>query len=332
VVDQIPLVTAVGFFVVLQLLGEDFEPATTVAAFLAGAAPAVLFLGLGLGGDAPRPEPRFDAPPGQPGSRRIGNVSAALRSAMSVGPLTTAELAGLGVVVAASIVASYLPVPAIAQWVAGVVVGAVAATEAALRSIPRRVRRALEAFGWLAEWELDRARWIGAEHATGSTVAAARWLAETPERAEDGWLRWEVLVFLDRHAEAAEVATRMPEATPYERFEKAYALDRTAWARGADGDLAGLRASSLAIGPETDADRRRAEVAIAVAESQQLASAGLDGVPPLDAARDVLPPDVRLGRRYVRHVRLAMLSVALVIGVGRPIVDALAAGLLGVIR
>jgi hypothetical protein len=269
------------------------------------------------------PAPRHDAPVGQPGSRRVGNLSQALRDAMAVGPLTRGEAAGIAaaalVVLAVAIVGAAIRLDWLLQTVIAIALGTIVGTEVAKRAIPRPIRRAIEAFGYLGEWELDRAGDVGAGP-VGSQDAADRWLAANPERPETRWFRWELLLLVDRPDEAAAVADRMPETTPYERFERAYAIDRVAWSQGAPGDLEGLRALAEAAGPPGSDDRRHAEVAIAVAEGKDLAAAGRDPVPPLAAARDGLPADLGLGRRYVTGLRSFVLIASVVAAVVAPVV------------
>ncbi len=228
---------------------------------------------------------------------------------MAVGPLTTAEVAAIGIAFVVTVVAFVLPLPWLAQAAIAVGLGTLAGTEVARRAVPRDARQALEAFGYLGEWELDRAGDIGAGP-IASPVEAQRWLAMTPERPEDRWFRWELLLLVDQPAEAAAVADRIGEATPYDRFERAYALDRIAWGQGGPSDLERLRRAAAEAGPPGTDDRRHAEVAVAVFEAQQLASAGVSPLPPLVAVRDQVPADVGIGRRYVAGLRLVALTAA----------------------
>ena len=178
--------------------------------------------------------PSHDAPVGQPGSRRVGNLSAAMRQSMAVGPLTRGEVAGIVaavlVVAGVCLMGALVGLDWLLQAVLAVGLGTFVGTEVAKRAIPTPIRRALEAFGYLGEWEIDRSGAVDAGP-MGSADEAARWLAAHPERPEDRWLRWELLLLLDRPAEAAAVAARIPDTTPYEAFERAYAIDRVAWRR-----------------------------------------------------------------------------------------------------
>lgn len=255
----------------------------------------------------------YDAPADQPGSRRVGNLSAALRAAEAVGPLTRGELGAVVGALAVVALVSLVPVPLpwLVQLVLAVALGTIAGTEVGKRAIPHRVRRALEAFGYLGEWELDRGKAFQADM-IASPDDARRWLAAFPEQPDDRWLRWELLLLADQPEEAAAVAARIPDDTPYDRFERAYAMDRVAWSQGGTSDLEALRGLAEAVGPPGHDDRRHAEVALAVALAKEAAAAGRDPLPPLVAARALLPADVGLGRRFVLQLRLFALMAAFV--------------------
>jgi hypothetical protein len=147
---------------------------------------------------------------------------------------------------------------------------------------------------------------------------ARRWLAAHPEVPEDRWLRWELLLLADDPAWAAEVAARIPEDTPYDRFERAYAIDRVAWSQGGTSDFASLQALAEAVGPPDDEDRRHADVALAIAEAKERAAAGEDFLAPLEAAREHLPADVGLGRQFVMGLRLLALVASIVSAIVTP--------------
>ena len=259
------------------------------------------------------PAPPYDAPADQPGSRRVGNLSAALRRAEAVGPLTRGELGAIvgALLIVAIVFLVPVPLPWLVHVTLAVALATVLGTEVGKRVIPRPVRRALEAFGYLGEWELDRGKAFQADM-IATPDQARRWLAAFPEQPDDRWLRWELLLLADQPGEAAEVAARIPEDTPYDRFERAYAMDRVAWSQGGTSDLASLRTLAEAVGPPDDDDRRHAEVAVAVAMAKEAAAAGRDAVAPLAAARDMLPADTGLGGRLVLGLRLYALLAAVV--------------------
>lgn len=257
-------------------------------------------------------DPRFDAPADEPGSRRVGNLSAALRSAERLGPLTRGEIAAMATPALVVIIAFLLPLPWIAQLVLAVGLGTWLGTEVAKRAIPRPVRRAIEAFGYLGEWELQRAQAFDAS-GIATPDAARSWLATHPEQPDDRWLRWELLLLADEPDEAAAVAARIPDDTPYDRFERAYAIDRVTWSQGGSSDHTELRALAEAVGPSSDEDRRHAEVAVAVAIAKDLAADGADPLPPLLAAREHLPAELGLGRNVVHGLRLLALVSSVVL-------------------
>jgi hypothetical protein len=257
---------------------------------------------------------RHDAPAGQPGSRRIGSLTAAIRREMAVGPLTRPELAGIGTVGIVAVVAAVLPVDWLVQVTMSVVGGTVLGTAVARRALPTDVRRSLEAFGFLGEWELDRAAALGVGPITTPDDARA-WLDATPERAEDRWFRWEMALLADRKQLAADVADRIPDDTPYGRFERAYAQDRVRWMSGQASDLRSIRQLVETIGASDGPDRRHAEVALAVAEATELAAAGSSPLPPLVAVRERLPADLSIGRRYTAGLRTLVAVAAVLLAV-----------------
>ncbi len=272
----------------------------------------------------------YDAPADQPGSRRVGNLSAALRAAEAVGPLTRGELGAVvgALVVVAIVFLVPVPLPWLVQVVLAVVLGTLVGTEVGKLAIPRPVREAIAAFGYLGEWELDRGKAFQADM-IASPEDARRWLAAFPEQPEDRWLRWELLLLADQPGEAAEVAARIPDDTPYDRFERAYAMDRVAWSQGGTSDLAPLRALAEAVGPPDDEDRRHAEVALAVALAKEAAAAGGDPLPPLVAARRLLPKDLGLGRRFVLQLRFFAAMAAFVGALVLPAIGAFLLALAG---
>ena len=272
--------------------------------------------------------PSHDAPADQPGSRRVGNLSAALRHAERVGPLTRGEVAAMATPALVVVAVFLLPLPWVVQILLAVGLGTWLGTEVAKRAIPRPVRRAIEAFGYLGEWELERAKPFDAA-GIATPDAARRWLAAYPEQFEDRWLRWELLLLADDPATAAEVAARIPDETPYDRFERAYAIDRVAWSQGGTSDEAALRAMAEAVGPPDDEDRRHAEVALAVATGKDLAAAGADPLPPLLAARDHLPADLGLGSAFVNGLRMLALISSVVLALVLPAAASLVRGIVG---
>ena len=162
----------------LILAPEPLAGDLDLALVLAGGAAALAALaGLALvvrGDPAPLP-PAIDAPAGQPGSRSVGSIAAAIREPSIIGPFGMPEMAMLiGFVAAWLVVPLALPSDTHGIVVIGLasIVGAVLGTEAYIRGMTTRSRRAFEAFSWLGEWELARAHRAVGGH-----------LPSTPEQA-----------------------------------------------------------------------------------------------------------------------------------------------------
>lgn len=233
---------------------------------------------------------------GQPGSRRIGNVARAILEPASAGPFSLPAVASLVAYVATWLVVPLVvprSAPGIVSFAAPVLIGAVLAAEAYIRSFPPRARRAFEAFSWYGDWELAAAR-----STTGSIphtkTGAERWLATHPPRDGDGGVRAEILVLAERFDEARAVARALPARTPVERWQRAATIDFVDWSAGGPGDPSALRQAVEALDPGTD-DRLRAEVSLATGEVRRRLADGrtipADALDPLLAVRD------RLGKR-----------------------------------
>ena len=115
-------------------------------------------------------------------------------------------------------------------------------------------------------------------------------LASIPDTPEYGWIRVELLLWLDRPGEARAAAAGMPDATPHERFERAYAIDMADWIPGGTGDLEALEAARAGLAGEDEDTRLRADVAMAIRESRLIAAdQGRDAaIEPLLRVRDQL--------------------------------------------
>lgn len=320
----LPFTVLWTFYVLLLVAGlVPFTPLPTIGTWLAGAVPFVIGLVVALRGDPPPPPPSISAPVGQPGSREFGSIAAALRETTTIGPFGLPEIAMLVTFIVVSVAASIVLLSAPAPIRVGVtaLLVAVLGTEAYIRTMPTRARRAFEAFSWLGEWELERARaWTGRPVPTNK-AAATRWLAERPERMEEAPLRVEVLAFVDRLDEARDLVSRMPKATPWEAFEVAALRDLVDWKAGGEGDLPGMEAAAAEIRPPDGDERLRADVTIAVAKVRRLMEAGVGG------ARDAITPflDVRdrlgkrgdgqVGRAYRPRVIPLIFVLSLILGV-----------------
>lgn len=278
------------------------EPSLGVAlSWLAcGLAASIVGLVLVARGDPPPAAPSIAAPAGQPGSRALGSIAAAIREPGMVGPFGLSEISMLAAFVLTSLAVPFL-IPRDAHVIIQIaipgLIAALVATEAYISAMPPRSRKAFEAFSWLGEWELARARLVTGRSVPTSRDEALRWLAERPERVdrlEEAALRVEVLLLAERLDEARGLVERMDSraATPWERFELAALHDLVGWRAGGEGDLPGMEEAAAAILPRDSDDRLRAEVTVAVARVRRRmadgrATAG-DAVEPLLQVRELL--------------------------------------------
>jgi hypothetical protein len=259
-------------------------------------------------GDPAAPAPSPDAAAGQPGSRSFGSVAQAIREPGRVGPFGTSELAAL---VAFVLAWTVLPIafalaglPPVVTTVVSVIAGAALGTEAYIRAMPSRSRRAFEAFSWLGEWELQQAGASLVNRIPTSPREAAEWLARHPETPDNRWIRVEVLTLAGRFDEARAVAERLPDATPLERWARAEAIESVDWHAGGEGDVASLEAAAADILPADGDDRLRAEVSIASAKVRRLMADGRST--PGDALQPLLAVRPRLGKRADGQVGRAL--------------------------
>jgi hypothetical protein len=327
----------------LAVLGRGF---LDDAGAVAWERPAWLGLGLALAavgailaarGDATPPAPSMAAPAGRPGSRHLGSIAAAIREPGMVGPFGLPEIAML-----AAFVAMWLAVPfwiprdahILIQYAVPGIVAAIAGTEAYVRSMPPRSRRAFEAFSWLGEWELARARQITGKGVPTSPAEARRWLAERPERVDrldEAALRVEILLLAERLEEARALVARMEAraASPWERFEVAALQDLVGWRAGGDGDLPAMQAAAEAILPPDSDERLRAEVTIAVARVRRRMADGRatpgDAVEPLLEVRELLGAraDGQVGRALRPRLLPLLLVLSVIFAVGAAAVGTL---------
>jgi hypothetical protein len=306
-----------GLYLVARLLGlETFDLASTVQGFIVGAVPFAIGLALAARGDPPPPPLDIAAPVGQPGSRAIGSIALAVRGPGVIGPVGMPELAAL-----VAFVASFLVVPlvvglvvadrTISQLVSIVSVAAVASvlgTEAYVRGMPTRSRRAFEAFSWLGEWEIRRFRSVTGSRVPRTPGDAERWLAQHPEPPSEGTepaaYRVEVLLLAGHFDDARRVAQAMPANDPVEAFMRASSLDVVDWRSGGDGDLPTLERLATEIVPSSGDDRLRAEVSIATARVRRRMADGR--TEPGDAADPLIEVRERLGSRADGQVGRAL--------------------------
>jgi hypothetical protein len=238
--------------------------------------------------------------------RRLGDVARAILAPAAVGPFGLPEVGLIVALVGTWVVGGLLlpaQLPEVARLGILVILGAAIGTEAWIRSLPTPARRAFEAFSWLGEWDLARARRQTGRAVPTSPRAAQRWLAARPDRPEERWLRVEVLLLAGRVEEARAVAERMPGGNPEQRLDRALALNLADWFAGGSGDLARIEALAGEVGRADPDAGLRAQVAIAVAQVRRRLAAGDDPITAGDPLREVRQ---RLGSRADGQVGRAM--------------------------
>ncbi len=300
---------------------NDFDAGPTLAGFTAGATVVVAGLVIvGLGDRTPAP-PGIDSLRWAPGSRTIGTLAAAIRAGNAIGPIGAAELGMVVALVATQVglnlALAFVGWPPWLRLVLLVPVSALLATEAYFLAMPRRYRRAFEAFSWLGERDLARLRSQTGEGPPLNRRAAERWLERHPDDPDLLWARAEVLVVANRLDEALVAAEGIPASDAMAAVEREATLGFVRWMRGEPVDLGALVAVTVALPPATD-DRLRAEVMIAVAKVRERMTDGRaepgDAAEPLIAVRDLL------GDRAKGQARLALrgriLRVLLLLGAG----------------
>ncbi|MFL5779165.1 MAG: hypothetical protein ACJ761_09505 [Chloroflexota bacterium] len=225
-----------------------------------------------------------------------------------------------GVVLTSIAAHGHEPVATVAAALAGAVATGLITAVLNAWARPPRARRAFEAFVWLGEWELDRLASLGSG-TIRSLAPVTRYVEQVAERPEDRWVRVEELGRRGRIADARAMAERMPEATAYDRVERAAALTWLDWLSGGTGDPSTIRAAVDAVEPADGDERGRAEVVVACADVRhRLASGGPDPLAPLLLARDWLGrrADGILMRMTVRaapqFVQTAIVCVAILVG------------------
>lgn len=300
--------------------GEPFDPPSTIRSFAVGALPTAL--GLVVAG---RYGPAQAATPPAP-ARSFRVIGAALGEPSRVGPIRLPELAAIVTLAVVGVVAALLPVhlPPLAVVPVVAIVASAAASEAYLRAMAPRARRAMEAVLWLGGWNVAKARAETGGGAPTTASGAMRWLASHPEMAAEPAfvrsLRIQVLLLAGRVAEAQSVAEVEHGRTPLERFSDAADRQLVRWWTGGPTDVGAMRAVAQEILPADGDDRARADVTIALAETRDLAVADPpaegDPLAPLIAVRDRLGgrADGVLRRDLWR--RMFAVFLALTLGVG----------------
>jgi DNA segregation ATPase FtsK/SpoIIIE-like protein len=225
------------------------------------------------------------------GRSKAGSLAAAFGRATLV-PFLVGGAAGAVAEAALSLVLPRQPgslvlvaVPVLAISYAVVATGVFAL---ALRSL---VREALEGFSWQGRWEWLRWRERVGRNIPTTQQGMERWLDETRDRSDLDLERIELLVFVRRFDEASVHAERLPQETPWQRFERAVLADWIEFVQTGRTDVDGLRRLA---GDVVDPDEAvHADAMIAVAEARRLLAFG--------RATDWLRPLAELRRRLGRR-------------------------------
>lgn len=295
----LPWTILYGLITAVMLAGDiPYSPLQTLGLVALGAIPLAAGIVLVGRGDPSAAEPRMDARAGQPGSRDIGSITHAIREPSFVGPFGLQEISLLVAIVAAFLVVPFVvrELPVVARIALTSAVAAVLGTEAYIRAMTPRSRRAFEAFSWLGEWELARAK-----RAVGNVPVgrddAIDWLIAHPAGpivlADELPVRIEIELLAGRRDEARALLGQLPTNTPWDRFELAALRDLVDWRAGGDGFLEEMRESALEILPPDGDERLRAEVTIAVAEVRRRMADGRTDAG--DAAMPLVEARGRLG-------------------------------------
>lgn len=341
----VPIAVGWGLALAIPAPATGGDSTVALAWLAAGLALSSGGLAVALRGDPAPPPPSLAAPAGQPGSRAVGSIAAAIREPAMIGPFGQPDLAMLIAFVATWLIVPFLlprAIPSIVALAVPAVLAAIVGTEAYVRSWPSRSRRAFEAFSWIGERELAAFAALNGGGPPTNPGAAQAWLAAHPEDtavpdALGG--RIEVLLLAGRIDEARAALARMPRDTPPQRFEHAAVADLVEWRAGttgaeADAGLDAMRRAADAIEPADGDERLAAEVAIATALVRRRMADGRstagDAIDPLVEVRERLGrrADGQLGRALRRRLIPPLLVAALLIailqqlvsGIGAPVV------------
>ncbi|TAK02750.1 MAG: hypothetical protein EPO36_01135 [Chloroflexota bacterium] len=250
------------------------------------------------------------APPSwqwKPGVRSIGAVAAAIQAPEGRSPVPGQLVATVAALVAVQLIAGTamqaLGIHPVLQVAGLAVLGAVAATETFVRTMPTRNRLAFEAFSWLAEQEIARFREQSGTDVPMTVPAALRWLEDHPDRPANRWMRADILLMVDRTDEALVAAEGIPTSTPFEAVERLATLGLVRWIRGEDGGVDELLAAREALDPDGD-DRLRADVMVAAGEVRRRMADGR--TTPGDANQPLVDVRASLGARADGQVGRAL--------------------------
>jgi hypothetical protein len=168
-------------------------------------------------------------------------------------------------------------------------VGALVGVVVAILALPRRVRRAFEAYSWLGHAEIERFK-----ERTGGTVptnvsAMEQWLAANPATPAMRLPRIEILAFLGRFGEAKDeldVATAATsDADAEAAFEIATLRQYIDWLELGSTDMSALRAAAAAL-PTRSELRTFGAITLAISEARiRLVDRDPNWTAPLEATR-----------------------------------------------
>lgn len=172
-----------------------------------------------------------------------------------------------------------------AMAAAGALVGVVVA----ILVLPRRIRRAFEAYSWQGHAEVERFKERTGSPVPTKTAAMEQWLAANPATPAMRLPRIEILAFLGRFSEAKDeldvAIAANPEADPETAFEIESLRQYIDWLELGSTDLAGLKAAAAALPRRPDVQQSGA-ITLAISEARiRLVDRDPNWTAPLEAAR-----------------------------------------------
>jgi hypothetical protein len=208
-------------------------------------------------------------------------------------PLNRALLIGGAVTVVVVTILVAVGVGERLGWVIGplvmTAVGALAGVVVAILVLPRRIRRAFEAYSWQGHAEVERFK-----ERTGSPVptrmeAMEQWLVTNPATPAMRLPRIEILAFLGRFGEAKEELEVAIAASSDADAETAFEIETLRqyidWLELGSTDLTALRVAAAALPPRAEL-RKMGDVTLAISEARiRLVERDPNWTAPLEAAR-----------------------------------------------
>jgi hypothetical protein len=168
-------------------------------------------------------------------------------------------------------------------------VGALAGVVVAVLVLPRRIRRAYEAYSWQGNAEVERFRERTGSPVPTKTEAMEQWLAANPATPTMRLPRIEILAFLGRFSEAKDeldvAIAATPEAGPETAFEIESLRQYIDWLELGSTDLSALRAAAAAL-PSGSEMRLSGDVTLAIGEARiRLVDRDPNWMAPLEVVR-----------------------------------------------